>query len=227
MDRFIPEAKPDQVLVELVCDRNPKDDCRANTGTIWAGKGDVQPFPRALWPKLAPHPDVWRLYTAAAENTSSPEGVKLTPEEGEAQAAFLRQVAEDKAAREADEARVRREQELLGQDTESVTATIVNPDAGPAAPSTEAGPAKEEAGEQVDLLGEDAEQPDAGGESNDLPLTPEELSTWTVVEIRDAAKRLEMGLHPRLNEEHLRAQFLEAANALVTQAREAQAKKED
>lgn len=49
------------VDVELVCDRAEKNDCRGGTATIWNGQGDVQPYPKRLWPKLALHPDVWKL----------------------------------------------------------------------------------------------------------------------------------------------------------------------
>lgn len=50
------------VMVELMCDRPFKDDCRGLTPVMWHGKGDVQPYPARLWPKLAEHPDVWSLH---------------------------------------------------------------------------------------------------------------------------------------------------------------------
>lgn len=49
------------VLVEQVIDRPMKDDCRNYTDVVWHGQGDVQEYPARLWPKLALHPDVWRL----------------------------------------------------------------------------------------------------------------------------------------------------------------------
>jgi hypothetical protein len=52
---------PKNVLVRLVADRDFKDDCRAGTGVVWRGKGDVQSYPAEHWPKLAAHPDVWEL----------------------------------------------------------------------------------------------------------------------------------------------------------------------
>ena len=41
--------------------RGEKPDCRNNTGIVWKGHGDVQPYPKSLWYKLAEHPDVWEL----------------------------------------------------------------------------------------------------------------------------------------------------------------------
>lgn len=49
------------VMVELVLDRPEKDDCRGHTPVMWHGLGDIQPYPKRLWPKLEPHTDVWRL----------------------------------------------------------------------------------------------------------------------------------------------------------------------
>lgn len=58
-ERVIP-GEP-MVRVELVAALDAKDDCRNYTKTVWVGQGDVQPYPKRLWPKLAAHPDVWRL----------------------------------------------------------------------------------------------------------------------------------------------------------------------
>lgn len=58
-ERVIPGEA--MVMVEQVIDRPTKDDCRNYTKVLWLGKGDVQPYPKRLWPKLALHPDVWRL----------------------------------------------------------------------------------------------------------------------------------------------------------------------
>jgi len=54
------------VLVELVRDIEYKDDCRNYTDIGWFGQGDVQPYPKRLWPKLAEHRDTWRLVTETA-----------------------------------------------------------------------------------------------------------------------------------------------------------------
>jgi hypothetical protein len=67
------EQQEPMVDVELVCDRASKDDCRAGTATVWNGKGDVQPYPKRLWPKLAPHPDVWRLVNNDQPRIDLPE----------------------------------------------------------------------------------------------------------------------------------------------------------
>lgn len=53
------------VLVELVRDIELKDDCRNYTDIVWIGKGDVQEYPKRLWPKLAEHKDTWKLVTQA------------------------------------------------------------------------------------------------------------------------------------------------------------------
>lgn len=49
------------VQVRQVINRPEKDDCRAGTAVVWHGPGDIQLYPRRLWPFLAPHPDVWEL----------------------------------------------------------------------------------------------------------------------------------------------------------------------
>lgn len=54
------------VLVELVREIDFKDDCRNYTDIVWVGQGDVQKYPKRLWPKLREHHDTWRLVTQAA-----------------------------------------------------------------------------------------------------------------------------------------------------------------
>lgn len=60
----IPEKKRGHVLVQLVWpeERGEKIDCRNGTDIVWSKRLEVQNYPEALWPKLAFHPDVWRLY---------------------------------------------------------------------------------------------------------------------------------------------------------------------
>jgi len=70
------------VRVELVWpeERGAKDDCRAGTGVVWSGKGDIQDYPAALWPRLALHPDVWRLVDAPKEPPSADEEARIDAE---------------------------------------------------------------------------------------------------------------------------------------------------
>lgn len=62
-----PVAVAKTVRVRLIWPeaRGAKEDCRAGTGTIWTGHGDVQDFPAAKWYLLAPHRDVWELVNEA------------------------------------------------------------------------------------------------------------------------------------------------------------------
>jgi hypothetical protein len=69
------EQQEPMVDVELVCDRATKDDCRAGTATVWHGQGDVQPYPKRLWAKLAPHPDVWKLKDPSQISRQAPPTV--------------------------------------------------------------------------------------------------------------------------------------------------------
>ena len=64
----------EMVSVELVADLPFKNDCRAGTPIEWHGKGDIKAYPKRLWPKLAAHPDVWRL--AEPRTTSGPVSAK-------------------------------------------------------------------------------------------------------------------------------------------------------
>lgn len=190
------------VLVELVCDRSPKDDCRGGTGIIWSGKGDVQPYPRALWTKLAVHPDVWKLHDADADRRAREEqsaAIRIAQDSAEAD----RLAAEQQS--EAD--RTTSANELMGQNTDSEV-VIVDPTAladGDGQPTH-------------DGL-DDATETQPGSVA---AITKEELDKWTDEEVRRAANRLNFGLHPRLKPENLRVQFLEAAAALAGSAEAAQ-----
>lgn len=204
------------VNVELVCDREFKDDCRCNTGIVWNGKGDVQPYPANLWPKLAVHPDVWRLAEV------QPEGVNVTKVRSEslederkrlgvAEAERVAAASETKASadslndlalaaeanlakaqREAEDARKAadaRAAELAGQGTDSVTAIV--PD--------------QTLADSFDYLS----------------LTPERQAAMGYEEMRDLAISLDYGLNYRLGEKNLRARFAEITQDRVEQAEEA------
>lgn len=91
------------VLVELLADRNYKDDCQASTGIVWRGKGDVQPYPAALWPKLAVHPTVWGLVPEAGTTPpSSLSPQELAKNETIAEAERVRALAEAAAGSKVD-----------------------------------------------------------------------------------------------------------------------------
>jgi len=91
------------VLVELLADRNYKDDCQANTGIVWRGKGDIQPYPAALWPKLAVHPTVWGLVPEAGTTPpSSLSPQELAKTENVAEAERVRALSEAAAGNKTD-----------------------------------------------------------------------------------------------------------------------------
>lgn len=103
----IPAARPGFVLVECVWpeERGPKNDCRGGSGVIWSGRGDVKEYPAGLWPKLQPHPDVWRLYDPATA-IGAVEAAKRAEQERQTAEAVARAEAEarlqaDEAARQA------------------------------------------------------------------------------------------------------------------------------
>lgn len=85
---------PDEpmVLVEQVVDRPFKDDCRNYTSIVWNGQGDVQPYPERLWPKLAPHPDVWKIHVPTEAEIAAQQAQLA---EAEARAAQARKDLED------------------------------------------------------------------------------------------------------------------------------------
>lgn len=107
-EKVLPGEK--MVQVEYVGNALTKDDCKHYTKTMWIGKGDIQPYPARLWPKLAQHPDVWRLVGAeavAAPLPGAPALQAVANPELEALRLKLadteRQLAEATAAREAAE----------------------------------------------------------------------------------------------------------------------------
>lgn len=111
-ERIIP-GEP-MVMVEQVIDRPTKDDCRNYTKTLWLGKGDVQPYPKRLWPKLAAHPDVWRLaddqtmpaYLASLAGAAKPVETKKEDPDGVLAGSGLPEMtAEELAAMTDDEVR--------------------------------------------------------------------------------------------------------------------------
>lgn len=102
---------PTTVRVKLVwpAARGPKIDCRAGTKIIWAGHGDVQDYPAALWHKLAPHPDVWQLVNKRDEEIAAEAQSEIveTPEQRLARMQDERRVAD--AEHDAEAARVEAE----------------------------------------------------------------------------------------------------------------------
>lgn len=103
----IPAPRPGFVLVECVWQavRGEKNDCRGGTGIVWSGRGDVKEYPAALWPKLQPFPDVWRLYDPETA-IGAVEAAKRAEQERQTADAVARAEAEariqaDEAARQA------------------------------------------------------------------------------------------------------------------------------
>jgi hypothetical protein len=205
------------VRVELVCDREFKDDCRANTGIVWRGQGDIQPYPASLWPKLAAHPDVWRLADDQGEGAVPVDKVRSESLEDErrrlnvAEAERVAKASETKASAQsaeeaaaaaeaavvaaqaaADAARVEadaRQAELAGQGTDSVIATL--PD-------------------------------QAFAEAFDYStLTPEAQAGMEYHAMRDLAAQLDYGLNYRLGEKNLRLRFAEITQERIEQKDEA------
>lgn len=182
------------VRVELVCDRDFKDDCRANTGIIWRGKGDIQPFPAALWPKLAVHPDVWKL--AEDQGLSGVPVGQIRSESiederkrlGAIEAARVAAESDAKASGNSQKEAEARAAELAGQGVDSVTATV--PD-------------------------------QALADTFDYPaLTEERQAAMGYEEMRDLAVSLDYGLHYRLSEKNLRTRFAEITADRIAQAGE-------
>ena len=62
----------EMIDVELVCDRDEKDDCKGGTPVVWYGKGDVQKYPARLWHKLEKNTDVWKLAEAKPAAPDAP-----------------------------------------------------------------------------------------------------------------------------------------------------------
>lgn len=85
-------ADEPMVLVEQVIDRPFKDDCRNYTGIEWHGQGDVQPYPERLWPKLALHPDVWKIHVPTEAEIAAHQAQLAAAEE---RAATARKELED------------------------------------------------------------------------------------------------------------------------------------
>jgi hypothetical protein len=85
------------VLVELLADRDYKDDCQAHTGIAWHGKGDRQRYPAQLWHKLAAHPTVWALVPEDDEAPPSQTPEQISREHAIAEADRVRQLSEEKA----------------------------------------------------------------------------------------------------------------------------------
>lgn len=199
------------VIVELVIDRPFKDDCRAGTPTVWRGKGDRNYYPVALWPKLAEHPDVWALVDEA--------GV-VRPSDISPQDALKREAAA--AAK------------LLAARSETAA---VQQAAAAAATETSAVPTGEPQGaDAVQADQEQAQREEAAGQGIDMvhavpdadfadtfdyaAMTQEAQDAMSVEDMRALAVSLDYGLHPRLGEPKLRAQFAELTTQRLEQLHE-------
>lgn len=215
----IPTTKPGEVLVQCVwpAARGPKPDCRADTGVVWAGHGDVKAYPADKWPLLALHPDVWRLYDPAAMSlrsaTASATAAAQPTQLERDQAGVLQQAM----------ARIRQLEAMVAQHL-------------PKAPETPKAPEPDDlderqqqaAGRNTDLVAVvvgDGE-PDAGADLGDrapavavvahaavqapaLMLTIDDLKAMSVEDVRQLANARSYGLNPRLLPEKLYQRFLE------------------
>lgn len=235
----IPAPRPGFVLVECVwpLDRGEKNDCRGGTGVVWAGQGDVKEYPAALWPKLQPHPDVWRLYDperaardleaaqkaeqerqTAAATAAAAEAARIQADEAARQAAALENQAA--AARAAG----------MAQGTDVVTA-IASASSAPVggelgdgsgvadqtlAANAQASTADAAAAAAAAAGGAETQtktEPENFPGMVPLQYTAEQLAGISDDDIRLVAAGRNYNLHPRLNPENLRLKFLEAQAA--------------
>lgn len=226
--KWTPPAGTPMVLVELVIDRENKDDCRAHTSTVWARKGDRQPYPEHLWPKLAEHPDVWRLVTQEqldaeangrnlltrnpepAHNpneTPSERAARLRAELAEAEKAEAAEleaklIADQQAADQAEAARLEREkQEAAGQGTDKVVVTT-----------------DEANGTQTEALEGAAFE---AAFDYDAIATPEAQAALTHDQIKELNEKLDLGINPRTKEPKMRPAFAAKIAERIAQRAEA------
>ena len=177
------------VLVELVWpeSRGAKNDCRAGTSTMWSGHGDVQWYPAALWSKLAPHPDVWRLIDV--ESAQRAIEVAAAAKRAAEDAALVLKAKEDQV--EADK-RALHEAEIAADKAEELerSAAQAAKDAGVAT--------------NTDVV-----------TLTPLPgiFSAEQLDAMSDDEVREEAKKAGFELHPRLNPVNLRVRFLSEQEA--------------
>lgn len=176
-ERIIP-GEP-MVDVELVIDRPMKDDCRNYTKVVWLGRGDVQQYPARLWPKLAVHPDVWRL---------AGSGAPLEPIASAAPAAAPAATKTYSAAEV--EALLAEQAKRLTSGVGDLTGTaVVPPGAGGTISQTD--------------------DPDGVLKHGFPDLSAEELAGMSDEEVRGAAAMRRLGLHARLQPDLIRPKFLE------------------
>lgn len=192
--------------VKVMCvwppERGPKDDCRNRTGVVWAGHGDVQDYPAHLWPKLAEHPDVWKLHDPEADARIAAARQRAAQAQAEARAAIeeaerIARMEEQRLAQAALDAAAR------GQETgtDVVTITSVN-----------------KPGDTAESGTANATEPSKASGNPEGPtvdplthlFTEEELLTLSVDLVREIAEARKYDLHPRLKPENLIARFLEA-----------------
>lgn len=172
------------VLVELVWSesRGAKNDCCGGTSTMWAGTGDVQWYPAALWSKLAPHPDVWRLIDVESAQRAI-EAAAVAKKAAEDAALVLKAKEEQVEA----DRRALREAEIAAAKAEELerSAAQAAKDIGAAT--------------NTDVV-----------TVTPMPglFTAEQLDAMSDDDVRDEAKKAGFELHPRLNPVNLRVRFL-------------------
>lgn len=204
------------VNVELVCDREFKDDCRCNTGIVWRGKGDTQLYPANLWPKLAAHPDVWRLAD------EQPDGVKVTSVRSESLEDERKRLGTAEAERVAASSETKASAASLEEAAASAEANLLKAQAEAAAARKAADDrAAELAGQGTDSVTAIVADQALADSFDYLSLTVERQAAMGYEEMRDMAISLDYGLSYRLGEKNLRARFAEITSDRITQAGEA------
>lgn len=119
------EVKTVKVQCIWPAERGEKNDCRGGTNVVWSGHGDVQDYPAHLWPRLAAHPDVWKLYDPEADARIAAAQEAKDKAEAEAR----RAAEEAERIRQEEEARLTAEAQAkaAGNGTDLAVVTSVNP----------------------------------------------------------------------------------------------------
>ena len=184
----------EMVLVQCIWpeSRGAKDDCQNHTKVVWAGHGDIQPYPKNLVHKLViDHPTVWRLVDPDAEAKEA---------ERTARAAII---AAENAVRAANEAKSRAEAARRASEDRAAQAE-----------------AERVAAEQAAIAGAQTNTDVVTLTALPVVLTAEQLAEMPDEEVREEAKKRNYGLHPRFGPEKLRSEFL-ACQAQAAQDPEA------
>jgi len=189
-------AKPGFVFVECVWPetRGPKDDCRCATGIVWAGHGDVQEYPAALWWRLAAHPDVWRLVNPEAAAAAIAEAQERR-----------RQQMLDEAMRAAGAAP---QGGALTPATPPAATTTTPPSDGAATSAQAYNDAAAAAAAVAKEVGAQTNTDVVGVMTG--PMTAEQLEALKDEEIKALTEQRGYPLHPRWGRKTLIARFLEA-----------------